>query len=133
MAHHPDRSPRSLWLRRPVAAALLMVLGVAGCKGWRVEPMPAARVIREQQPEVVRVERASDSTRLVLYSPSIMGDSLRGLPTELAIRSVTVPLGDVRTLSTRRFSLGKTMLMVLAAGGGVALYQLLQSLNQVRF
>ncbi len=128
---HPHRTP----LRRAAGPvlALLLTASLAGCKTWHLETMPPTRLIEEQQPPVVRVDRASDTSQVILHAPSIVGDSLRGLPTELAIRAVMVPLADISRIATRKFSLTKTVLVSLAVGGGVALYQLIQSLNQTSF
>lgn len=113
----------------PARAALAFLLGVAGCKGWHVEPMPPAELVEQRKPEVVRIDRSSDSSRVVMYSPTVVRDSLRGLPTELAIRAITIPIGDIKAIAVRQFSLGKTLLLGLAIAGGVLAYELLQSLN----
>jgi hypothetical protein len=108
---------------------LALLLGSAGCKGWHVETVPPAELVEQRKPEVVRIDRSSDSSSVVMYSPMVVRDSLRGLPTELAIRAITVPLGDIKTIAVRQFSLGKTLLLGLAIAGGVLAYELLQSLN----
>jgi len=112
-----------------VAALLLVLVGVGGCKGWRVESVEPAQLIREQRPEIVRLDLVSDSAQ-VLWAPSVAGDSVVGLPTEKAINPVAVALGDIRAIATRHFSLGKSALLGLAIAGGVALYEGIQSLNQ---
>jgi len=113
----------------PARAMLALLLGSAGCKGWHVETVPPAELVEQRKPEVVRIDRSSDSSSVVMYSPMVVRDSLRGLPTELAIRAITVPLGDIKTIAVRQFSLGKTLLLGLAIAGGVLAYELLQSLN----
>lgn len=123
--HSRGRPERIAWL-----SASLGLLLIAGCKTWRVEQVAPAQFVQQERPNVVRVDRASDSSQVVLYQPTVIGDTLRGLPTELAIRPVMVPLRDIRTISTKRFSLGKTLLLGVAVSGGVVLYELLQGLNQ---
>lgn len=136
MSHLPGSPRRHPLFRSRMGPASLLVLalggatgGLEGCTGWQVEPMPPVQLIREQQPDVVRLDRASDTT-ITLYTPIVVGDTLRGLLSEQAIRPVRVPLSDIRTISTKHFRLGKTLLLFLAVGGGVALFQLLQGLNQ---
>jgi hypothetical protein len=41
----------------------------------------------------------------------------------------TVALADIQTIRTRRFNPAKSLLFVLAIGGGVVAYELLMSLN----
>ena len=117
--------PRSLlW------SALVLALPLSGCKSWRVETgvSPAEFVAREH-PERIQV-RKLDKTTLELFNASVVGDSLKGLPTELAIRPITIPVSDVAAVATRHFSLGKSALLVLAVVGGALVYDWLMSLNQ---
>jgi hypothetical protein len=112
---------------------VLLLAGLTGCKGWRVETAPPADLVRTDRPEVVQITRAveeSTTVKVIMYSPEVVGDSLRGVPTELAIRPFTVPLKDIRRIATRHFNAGKTLLMVGAIVGGVLLYDLLMSLNE---
>jgi len=127
-----NANPRRRFRHRLARGASVgaIILCLTGCKTWRVEPVTPVQLVTVERPEVVRVGRSSDSSTVVLYQPTIIGDTLRGLPTQLAIRPVMVPLRDIRTISTRRFSLAKTLLFGLAVGGGVVLYELLQGLNQ---
>jgi hypothetical protein len=71
-----------------------------------------------------------DNAKVEIFDPVLVGDSIRGIPSARAIQRITVPLSDVRQIQSRRTSMGKTLLMVLAIGGGVAVYGLLQELNQ---
>ena len=117
--------PRSLlW------SVLVLALPLSGCKSWRVETaVSPAEFVAKEHPERIQVRR-TDKTTLELFNPSVVGDSLKGLPTELAIRPVTVPLSDVTSVATRHFSLGKSALLVLAVVGGALVYDWLMSLNQ---
>ena len=118
---------------RVTSSLLLSLFSLGACRAWHVESTPAPEVIRASHPSVIRVTRVSDSSEVVLYTPSIQGDSLRGLPTELAVRPMSVPLDDIGQVATKQFSWGKTLLLGLAIVGGLVLYELLQSLNETSF
>jgi hypothetical protein len=117
--------PRSLlW------SVLVLALPLSGCKSWRVESgVSPAEFVAKEHPERIQVRR-TDKTTMELFNPSVVGDSLKGLPTELAIRPVTLPLSDVASVATRHFSLGKSALLVVAVVGGALIYDWLMSLNQ---
>jgi hypothetical protein len=117
--------PRSLlW------SVLVLVLPLSGCKSWRVETgVSPAEFVARDHPERIQV-RKTDKTTLELFNPSVVGDSLKGLPTELAIRPITIPVSDVSAVATRHFSLGKSALLVLAVVGGAFVYDWLMSLNE---
>jgi hypothetical protein len=109
-----------------LAAGLLL----SGCKTWQVQSGPTpAEFVETEHPERLQVRR-TDNTTLELYNPTVAGDSIKGFPTELAIRPVTVPLTEIRAVATRHFSLGRTLLMVVAVGGGLFVYDWLMSLNE---
>ena len=108
--------------------ALLVCGLLAGCTSWHVEETPVAELLTRDQPEVVRVTRI-DETTMPVYDPRIQGTSLYGLPTARAVNGISISLGDIRSVATKRFSFGKTFLVVLAGVGGVVLFDLLQSTN----
>ncbi|HET9513867.1 MAG TPA: hypothetical protein VFO95_08050 [Gemmatimonadales bacterium] len=118
---------------RITARLSLLVLATvlfSGCKTWRVQDGPTpAEFVQTEHPERVQVRR-TDNTTLELYNPTVAGDSLKGFPTELAIRPITIPLTEVRTVAIRRFSLGRTVLFAVALGGGLFIYDWLMSLNE---
>lgn len=117
-------------MNRPALTILLAATLLTGCKTWQVQTgVTPEQYVRQERPEQVRVRR-TDNTTLVLYNPVISNDSLRGAPTELAIRPVSVPLSEVTTVSVRRFSLSRTVLTVLGVAGGLIVYDLLMSLNE---
>lgn len=118
---------RTMRWSRPLPAILLCGL-LAGCTSWHVEDAPVAEVLTRDQPDVVRVTRI-DETTLPVYDPRVVGTSLRGLPTARAVNGISIALGDIRSVATKRFSFGKTALLVLAGLGGVVLFDLLQSTN----
>ncbi len=116
-------------VRRSLPPFALLLCGfLAGCTSWHVEEAPVAEVLTRDQPEVVRVTRI-DETTMPVYDPQIVGTSLRGLPTAKAVNGISIALGDIRSVATKRFSFGKTVLVVLAGIGGVVLFDLLQSTN----
>jgi hypothetical protein len=119
---------RAVQAQRALAAGWL-ALATTGCAAWRVESVPPKELLKDPGVHAVRVTRA-DKSKVELYYPAIKGDSIVGHPTETAIARVVMPLSQVQTIATKHTSMGKTLLAVLAVGGGVALYGLLQSLNQ---
>jgi len=119
---------RAVQARRALAAGWL-AMATTGCVAWRVESVPPQELLKNPEVHAVRVTRA-DKSKVELYYPAIKGDSIMGHPTEAAIARVVMPLSQVQTIATRHTSFGKTILAVLAVGGGVAVYGLLQSLNQ---
>lgn len=115
-----------------ISALVMMVLAISasGCMGWRTESVPPQELLRGgHEIPAVRVTR-QDNAKVELFDPVLVGDSIRGTPTERAIQRITIPLSDVRQIQSRRTSMGKTLLMVLAIGGAVAVYGLLQELNE---
>ncbi len=122
-------SPGERIIRRSLLLPAILLCGfLAGCTSWHVEDGPVAEVLTRDQPDVVRVTRI-DETTLPVYDPRVVGTSLRGLPTARAVNGISIALGDIRSVATKRFSFGKTVLVVLAGIGGVVLFDLLQSTN----
>lgn len=107
---------------------LVTLLGIGACNTWHVETAPLAQVLEERRPEVIRVTRGDDQ-KVPVYNPTVEGTSLRGLPTEQAITPISIPLREIQTVATKRFSLGKTFLVVLAAAGGAVLFELINTSN----
>ncbi len=111
-------------------ALVAITLLLAGCKTWRVETgATPAEFVERERPDRIQVRRTDDTT-LELFNASIVGDSIRGLPTELAIRPIMMPLTQVSAVATRHFSLGRTLLVTFAVAGGAFLYDQLMSLNE---
>jgi hypothetical protein len=117
---------------RRVSLAGLVALSATGCMGWRVQQVSPRELLRDKSIEAVRVTRA-DKSRVEIWSPRIEGDSIVGHPTDRAIARLVMPLSQVETISTRYKSVGKTLVVGLAVIGAVAVYALLQSLNQGGF
>ena len=81
------------------------------------QPGATAPAVVADHPGLLRAVLA-DGRQLVVWRPRIQGDSLLGFAPELDNRDQPIPLAvalaDVRSVSTRRFSPGKTVLLVLA-------------------
>jgi hypothetical protein len=110
-------------------AMAAMTVYCSGCAGWRVQQVPPKELLKDKSIEAVRVTRA-DKSKVEIYGPSILGDSIIGHPTDRAIARLVMPISQVETIATRYKSVGKTMLAGLAVLGAVGAYALLQSLNQ---
>ena len=100
-------------------AALAAPAALAGCATWRPQGLTPTAVIQQDRPRVVRVTRA-DSTRVVLDSPRIQGDSILGVNHG---QENAVALADVAYVSLRRANTaaGAALVGVGVAAGVVAL------------
>jgi hypothetical protein len=107
----------------------MMILAGSGCVGWRTETVPPRELLQGGEVNAVRIQKP-DRTRVEMWNPAIVGDSITGHPTERAIARFTIPLSAVQTIETRHTSIGKTLLAALGIGAGVVAYALIQSLNQ---
>lgn len=124
-----EESMGAVRVRRALAAAWLAAT-LTGCVSWKVREVTPERLLAEEEGlRAVRVTR-SDGSLVELWTPQIENDRLIGNPTERAIARVSVPLRDVQYVAIRRTSFGKTALMVLGVGAGIAVYGLLMSLNE---
>lgn len=120
---HP--SSRSTPLRislRVLLACLGVLLPLTACQTWQVAGPTPAEFLSKHSPGQVMVLRA-DSSRLILLDPTLEGDTLRGFA-QTGGRPA-LPLTEVRSVSVRRTSLGRTLGLVGAVGAGVAVALLL--------
>jgi hypothetical protein len=115
---------RLSWLAAP-----LVLLATTGCQGWQVQTTPPVEYVQQNHPDRIQIIR-TDNTRAELFSPVLVGDSLRGLPTEKAIRPLVIPLEEVSKVAIRKFSLSKTALLLVSIGAGAIIYDQLMKLNQ---
>ena len=115
--------------RTRVTVSGILILASAGCVGWRSESVTPRELLRGGEVDAVRILKP-DSTRVEMWGPAIVGDSITGHPTERAIARFTLPLSAVQSIETRHTSIGKTLLAALGIGAGVVAYALIQSLNQ---
>ncbi|MDZ4674753.1 MAG: hypothetical protein SGI84_09875 [Gemmatimonadota bacterium] len=118
--------------KHPLAMATVVLAALAGCTSYRIETAPVAQVVAEREPRSVLVTLSSDR-EVELFGPVIADDSLRGHPRAESVQRVSYALADIRTVKTKRFNLGKSLLYVAIAAGGVAVYELLMSLNATSF
>lgn len=116
--------------RLPLALAGVILLGA--CTSYRVQTAPLPEVLAERSPRSVLLTLTADR-QVELFDPVVSGDTVRGNLTSASVDRRSVSLRDVRTVAVRQFNLGKSLLAVLAAVGGVVTYQLLMSLNETGF
>lgn len=102
----------------------MLLLQLTGCQTWRVAGPTPAEFVRDRSPDRILVRR-TDGSRVVLLSPSIENDSLRGFALTGGIP--TMPLDAVQSISVRRVSWGKTLGLVGVVGAGIAVTALLSS------
>jgi len=125
---HPHLSPTLL---RGIGVLLLIAPCATACTGWRVQRLAPESVLVAQQPPSILVTR-TDGSRQVLNQPTVVQDTLQGTAHGRAAPGTPLPteriaLSDVRHVSTRSFSIGKTFgllvgLGALAFGGLIAAY-----------
>jgi hypothetical protein len=118
--------------RATLSLLIVATIAIPGCVAWHPASVGPVELLRTKAPEVIQVTRA-DSSKVALFQPRIVNDTLIGHPTEEAIQRLMIPLSDVRGVATQYRHIGKTLLAGLVVIGGVAVYALLQSLNQTSF
>ncbi len=66
--------------RRAIASALMaaMPMHIGGCATWNVQEPAPEQVIAEQEPDVIQITK-TDGTKLTVWDPRVVGDSLMGL------------------------------------------------------
>ena len=118
---------------RPVAAILVVVLltQTVGCMSWsQQQPGATAPAVVADHPGLLRAV-LTDGRQLDVRHPRVQGDSLLGFAYD--DRNYQIPLAvalaDVWSVSARRFSLAKTVILipVLAYGLFYTLYGLAES------
>jgi hypothetical protein len=100
---------RSLPLLVAVTAAL-----VTACHSWRTPPSPVAETLADR-PDEVRITR-NDHSQLTLHRPRLSGDTLIGERIASQPVTVSVPLGDIRSIEVRRFDGLKTAGLIAGVG-----------------
>ena len=111
------------------AVAGWVAISASGCVAWRAESVAPRELLKNPEVRAVRVVRP-DKSKVEIYDPTIVGDSISGHPTSRAVGRVFIPLSHVQSIESQHQSLGKTLLFALAVGGGIGVYALLQSLNE---
>jgi hypothetical protein len=77
---------------------------VCACKSWQAPRITPREVIRQRQPTSIRVLR-TDSTRIEVRSPRVVGDSLVGLrvePSSSDSGRLAIPLSQVSQVTIRQ-------------------------------
>ncbi len=100
------------------ALRAFLTVALVCCTSWG-RPAPADRALLDKGPSRVRVTLA-DGRQFEVEHPRVRGDTLFG--DSLALRGidrmvsfpVAIPFAGVRSLSTRRFSVARTMVLVMA-------------------
>lgn len=101
---------------RLTALILLLVWPVSACTSWR--SLPSLQTGLGESVERVRVLTPTGRD-LVVWHPKVRGDSLFGASARDRKDSADVRLGNLQTLQIRRFSAGRTILLVTVVGVGV--------------
>lgn len=92
---------------RPVALFLLVVF-LAGCYTWRPTTVSPPELIEQEAPSQLRVTRRSGE-QVKISDPQFRADSIIG-------DEIAVAVDDIREIRVRRFSTGRTLLLVFVAG-----------------
>ena len=107
---------------------LLYVVSASGCYTWRPWRMASSQIASSNPAPTVRVIRM-DGTQVILESPALLGDTLLGTVRSApsAAQQVRIPLSQVREVSKRHLSAGRTAGLVAgtAVGAFAFLYAML--------
>lgn len=114
-------------------AVLSVAVALSGCYAWS-RPRPQAQSIIETRPARVRVT-LTNGRQLVVEHPTVRGDSLLGDlmvdESDNLLSPRPIPLSDIRSVSVREFSVGKTALRVVIVG--VVFYATMYALISLMF
>lgn len=127
--------PTAARARRFALSTLLVAAGA--CTTWSTQAGTPTQVLAARQPTSIRVTRA-DGANVMVYSPSIVGDTLAGWPSagghssgsgrsgggahsSDAAAPLRIPLADIRSIAVQKVSAGRTVLLIAGAGVTVAL------------
>jgi hypothetical protein len=97
----------------------LVVFSLSACMSWRSEPVSPAQLIATKKPPVVRIT-STDSSKLILRDPEVIGDTLYGRPqssleAEPADRT-GIPLAGVQDIAILKSDPTKNTLLVIGVG-----------------
>lgn len=99
----------------------LYALITTACASWQTQPPPVPSVVKEEgskRDSHVRVELTSGQ-RYDIYTPSVVGDSIIGIDQPIdnpKAKRVAVATSDIKSISRRKFSGGRTLVAVVAIG-----------------
>jgi hypothetical protein len=108
---------------RPVVSVLLLAAYLPACMSYQATAQPISELATQPKPaEQVRATLV-DGSRVVLKSPVVINDTLRGFRpdrnTDLTV--IAIPLDQVKQVEVREMDGTKTMFMVVGAVGATAL------------
>jgi hypothetical protein len=87
-----------LFPRLPILFCLATI--ASGCSSWEARAEPASAIVGDSAPERVRVTR-TNSSQVVLVSPALARDTLRGLVEGSEDRMVAIPVSGIQQLAVR--------------------------------
>jgi hypothetical protein len=102
------------------ALAAFLTVALVCCSSWGT-PVPGNRALLDTRPHLVRLTLA-DGRQLEVVDPRARGDTLVGDTVVFLSRTrsssypVAIPFTEVRSMSAREFSLGRT----IALAGGIS-------------
>jgi len=106
-----------------IVAPLFLVGGA--CTQWKVQPLSPAELVSQEQPDRIQVTRRtalSETTKVVLHHPAVLGDTLVGvIQRRMREDTLAIPVADVVTVAVRRFDSGKTILLGVGVVGLIAI------------
>jgi hypothetical protein len=106
-----------------IFAPLFLVAGA--CTQWKVQRLSPADLVSQEQPDRIQVTRRtalSETTKVVLYHPAVLGDTLVGVMQRgMREDTLAIPVADVVTVAVRRFDSGKTILLGVGVVGLIAI------------
>ena len=111
---------KSAPVRRRAAVWPLVFAFLTACSSWRVVGPTPAEYLQNQRPGEIQVTR-TDSSRVKLRAPALLGDTLvgtvgGGLARGDTAHQISISLRDVRSVEVRRFSFGKTFGLFMGVG-----------------
>ena len=107
------------WHWQPLRRALsgiLLVSYTAGCSSWHVAGPTPQEYVQAHNPESLRITRL-DSSQVVVKAPRVQGDTLLGtvgggLRLTDTLRTLAIPLSDVRVVEVRKSDAGMVLAFV---------------------
>lgn len=117
---------KSTLVRRRIVAWALLFTYLPACTSWRVVRPTPSEYLQTQRPGEIRVTLA-DNSQVKLRAPVLFRDTLvgtvgGGLVQGDTAHQASVPLGDVRTLEVRKFSIVKALGLVHVLGLAVFVF-----------
>ena len=113
------RARTARYVVHALVAPLLLVGGA--CGQWDVQRLSPAELVFQHTPDRIQVTRrtaVSETTKVVLYNPAVLGDTLVGV-TQGTVRvdTLAIPVAEVVTVAVRRFDPGATIALSLGIVG----------------